>query len=392
MKSPQNFNQKLIWISALSTIGSIISIWQTRLYFVTRSGMSDGHSFCNIGQTFDCTAIEMSRYSEFLGGIPLSGFAISGYLLILILALYGFSESVRKNIRQILLIFTGVAVLFSLVYLAIMLGQIGKICLICLGVDSINLALFGLAWSLPKPDSSTSTGSGLGLGKLAGAGIVALMIAFLASKAANPQDGMKKEDMNDIVESVLTSPVNTFSIPADAPSIGNPNAPITIVKFSDYQCPACRMAANAVHPLLKRYPNDIRFVFVNFPLSPECNTDPRLKQTVHEFACEAATVAVCATQQGKFPEAYDTLFANQKDFEVGKIADLFADKAPGVDLGKLKECMKLPSTIEKIKSDTSVGVSLHIESTPTFFINGKKLEGGLPTNIWIELIDKMLKK
>src|ERR1700751_2464578 len=92
-----NYQKKIIWISILSAIGAGISIWQTYLYYVTRSGMSNGKSFCNIGKTFDCTAVEMSQYSDFIGGFPLSSFAIAGYVMILILALYGFNETLRKS-------------------------------------------------------------------------------------------------------------------------------------------------------------------------------------------------------------------------------------------------------------------------------------------------------
>lgn len=390
MTSSKNFNKKLISISILSAIGAIISTWQTRLFHITRSGMGDGnHSFCNIGQSFDCTAIEMSPYSEFLGGLPLSGFAIAGYLLILILSLYGFSETYRKNIRKMLIVFSSVAVVFSIGYLAIMLGIIGKLCLLCLSVDAINLALLVLAILLPKAEDQYVPSQGLNVAQLAGAGAISLVIAFMITKGTNPQDGMKKADLNDIVESVLSTPVTPLEIPTDVPTIGNPNASITIIKFSDFQCPACKMAANAIHPLLKRYPHDIKFAFVNFPLDMGCN--PQIKNKMHEFACEAATVAICANQQGKFAEAYDILFEKQKEFEAEKIADMLSG-VQSLDLNTLKDCMKLPSTIEKIQRDVAFSQSVKIQSTPTFFMNGKKIEGGLPTNLWIEIIDRTLGK
>ena len=104
----------LYLISVLSAIGAMISIWQTRLYFITRSGMGEFHSFCNIGNTFDCTAIEMSKFSEFIAGQPLSGFAVAGYFVILIVAFMGIgSETFSKNIRTFLLGLSGTAVLFS---------------------------------------------------------------------------------------------------------------------------------------------------------------------------------------------------------------------------------------------------------------------------------------
>ncbi len=389
MNQPKNFTKKLTIISILSTIGAAVSIWQTRLFHLTRAGSGGGnHSFCNIGQAFDCTAIEMSPYAEVFGGLPLSGFAIAGYLVILILSLYGFSEAYRSNIRKLLLVFSGIAVLFSIAYLIIMIGTIGKFCLLCLGVDAINFLILILAFSLPSEKETYMPFKSINLQQLAGVGTVALVAAFLITKASNPQDGMKREDMNDIVESVLTTPVTPIELPSDTPIIGKADAPITIVKFFDFQCPACKMAANAVHPLLKRYPNDVKFAFLNFPLDMGCN--PVIKNKMHEFACEAAALAVCANQQGKFEQAYDILFENQASFEIGKIADLLSS-IPAIDMNKLKECSALPSTMEKIKAEIELGTKSKIESTPTFFLNGKKIVGGMPTNLWIEIIDKTLK-
>jgi protein-disulfide isomerase len=381
---------KLYWfLAAASTIGAAVSIWQTRLFFLTRSGMGEMKSFCNIGQTFDCTAVEMSNYAEMARGIPLSGVAIAGYLVILILSLLGLNDRYRRNLKPYLVIFTGIAFLFSAFYLLIMLTQIGKLCILCLGVDSINVVLFVLALTLPK---AQAVNDGTKPTTVIGIGALSLILVALLVKGMNPQDGVKQEDVNDILDSILASPVNALEIPADAPSIGDSKAPVTIVKFSDFECPACKMGANAIHPLFKRYSKDVRFVFLNFPLAQECNPDPQLKRTIHVFACEAAAVAVCATEQGKFSETYETLFENQRSFEAGKIADLLASKVQGIDLPKLKECMKLPSTSDKIKRDSSLGMSLKVQSTPTFFLNGKKVEGGLPTNIWVQLIDRVLQK
>jgi protein-disulfide isomerase len=378
-----------ITLSALSFAGALLSLWQTRLFFLTRTGMGDFKSFCNIGQTFDCTAVEMSNYAEMLPGIPLSGFAVAGYCVLLILSLCGLSPNLRKSLKPWLVGFSGVAFLFSLVYLLIMLTQIGKLCLLCLVIDSLNMILFILALTLPKREPSAQ---GLRPGQMIAIGTGSLIAAFLAIQALNPQAGVKSQDLEDIVDSVMQSPVMPLEIPADAPVIGASDAPITIVKFSDYECPACKVGAGAIHPLFKRYPKLVRFVFMNFPLAHECNADPRLSRTIHVFACEAAAAAVCAKEQGKFGEAYEALFENQSAFKTNGIADLLASKVDGLDPARMKECMKLPSTSDKIRHDSLVGVNLKVQSTPTFFINGRKVEGGMPTNVWVKIIEKLLQK
>jgi len=376
-----------IIMSALALTGAAVSIWQTRAFYLLRSGGAEFKSFCNIGQTFDCTAVEMSNFAEFLPGVPLSGFAIAGYLLLMILALMGLQQNFRKSLKPWLVAFSGIAFLFSLIYLFIMLTRIGKLCILCLGVDSINAVLFILALTLPKREAA---GAGVRLAHLGGAGAGALIAAFLFMKALNPLDGVREDILNDHLDSIMATPAVQVEVPGDAPSIGDPKAPVTVVKFSDFECPACRMGATSIHPLFKRYPKQVRFVFMNFPLATECNVDTNLKHTVHRFACEAAAVAVCAAEQGKYEEAYEALFGNQSSFEAGKIADLLASKIEGIDLAKLKACTSLPSTSDKIRRDSQAGVNLKVQSTPTFFVNGKKIEGGIPTALWIRVLEKML--
>ncbi|MBS1960349.1 MAG: thioredoxin domain-containing protein [Bdellovibrionales bacterium] len=374
-------------ISLLSLAGTLISLFQTRQFFETRSGMAAFKTFCNIGTSFDCTAIEMSKYAELFRGFPLSVVAVAGYLTIFMLSLFAMSDAYKSASRKFILVFSGIAVLFSISYLYIMIGIIGKLCLLCLLVDVVNVLLLVFALRLPADDEHAR--SRMSFAQVGIAGAVGLGIALLFSMALNPQAEMKKDDMNDMVESVLNTVPKDFAIPADAPVIGNPNAKITIVKFSDFECPACKMAANAVHPLFSRYANDVKFVFVNFPLDQACN--PAITRKMHEFACEAATVAICAQEQGKYKAAYEVLFENQASFKTGSIADLLAG-VPGIDMIKLKSCMSQPSTADKIKRDVELGTKVEIHSTPTFFINGKKVEGGLPTNLWMDVIDKMLKQ
>ncbi len=389
MKTDQTRSALTPLLALLATAGAAISIWQTRLFHLTRSGRGEMKSFCNINATFDCTAVEMSRFAELPGGIPLSGFAIAGYLLILILALFALDSGNRKALRPWLIGLSGLSLAFSAVYLAIMVGVIGKLCLLCLFIDVINSALFVVAWTLPGAGKSDRP---FPFSRVAGSAVASLVVAFLLTKGLDPMAEIKSSDLQDHVESILSAPVNQVNLPATVFSVGPADAPITVVKFSDYECPACRLGANSIHPLFKRYEKQIRFVFMNFPLASECNTDPNLKRTIHPFACEAAAVAVCAGEQDRFLEAYESLFSHQGGFEKDKIADLVLADVHGLDAGKLKACLAQPSTGDRIRAESAAGVALKVQSTPTFFINGRKIEGGLPTRVWIELIERMLVK
>jgi protein-disulfide isomerase/uncharacterized membrane protein len=388
MNNMASNKKKIIFITALSTLGAAISIWQTYLFQMTRAGAGGGHTFCNIGSAFDCTAIEMSKYAELADGIPLSGFAIAGYLVILILALYGLSEAHRNHVRKLLLVFSGIAALFSVAYLLIMVGTIGKFCLLCLGVDAINFAIVGFTLSLKEEPEGYLPLQKLNIAQIAGVGTAAMVAALLITKATNPIDAKLKEDLKDRIQFALSGPTTSIPMSSDTPTIGKADAPITIVKFFDFQCPGCKIAANSVHPLIKRYPNEVKFAFFNFPLDMTCN--PLIKNRMHEFACEAAALAICAHQQGKFDQAYTILFENQEKLGEGKLAEMLST-IPGMDLNQLISCSKLPSTLEQIKKEVAVGDQLKIESTPTFYLNGKKIVGGLPTSAWIEMIETTLK-
>lgn len=144
------------------------------------------------------------------------------------------------------------------------------------------------------------------------------------------------------------------------------DCPITVVEYSEFQCPFCERVIPASKRLLKEYEGKVRWVVRDFPLS------------FHNRARPAAIAAHCAAKQGKFWHYYASLFANQTslgdaDFEK------YAGKIKGLDAAKWKECVKAPgdiaSTIDKnIKTGSEYGVS----GTPAFFINGRKLSGALP--------------
>ncbi len=381
---------KLFIISILSFVGFLISAYQTSSFFELRSGTAMGKRFCDIGSTFDCTAIEISRYAELVPGIPLSGFALAGYLLIAFLALWArFGGADNKNDdteAQILpwLKFLGfISLAFSAIYLLIMILAIKKLCLLCLVIDAINAAIF--AFVLTLKNEAKTTWAPISKPFYTSA-IAAVVIAFLVSLALNPTAKMKSEDLADWKSSILSGKRISIQIPENSPTLGTPDAKITIVKFSDYQCPMCKMSAATVHALAKRYGNDVRFVFLNFPLSSECNA--KVTSPMHVAACDAARAATCANQQGKFDEAYTALFDAQENLPTEKALGALAKSS--LDLKALETCMNQPSTNEKVMAEAALGSTLGIEATPTFFVDGLKIEGGLPTHLWIEILDTML--
>jgi protein-disulfide isomerase len=143
----------------------------------------------------------------------------------------------------------------------------------------------------------------------------------------------------------------------DSPSKGNPGAPVLLVEFADFQCPACRAARPLVEEALKKHEGQTRLVFKNFPLS------------IHQYGEKLARSARAAQQQGKFWEMYAALFDNQ-DRISPQVVDELA-KGLGLDMAKFAKDLESEAVADAVSRDRKQGERLDLQSTPTFFINGR---------------------
>src|SRR5262249_53584424 len=156
-----------------------------------------------------------------------------------------------------------------------------------------------------------------------------------------------------------------YRVPIDgSPVMGNSSALVTMVEFSDYQCPFCSRANATVNQLEKDYGDKLRLVMKQNPLP------------FHEHAKSAALAAMAAGLQGKYWEMHEKLFANQQALDDANIAH-YAEQI-GLDVAKWKEAMKSPKLEQSIHKDQALAASLGATGTPAFFINGRKLVGAQP--------------
>ncbi len=151
---------------------------------------------------------------------------------------------------------------------------------------------------------------------------------------------------------------------ANAPVLGDANAPVTIVEFTDFQCPYCSKANTTVHELIKNNPGKAKLVFRSYPLP------------FHDKAQLAHQAAEAAKAQGKFWEYYDLLFANQKTLDRDNLIG-FA-KQLGLDEAKFITDMDSAASAAAVKSDLELGSKAGVNGTPHFLINGRVLSGAQP--------------
>ena len=159
-------------------------------------------------------------------------------------------------------------------------------------------------------------------------------------------------------------------------SKGPKDAPVVIVEWSDFQCPFCSQAAELVHQILEAYPNDVLFVFKNYPLP------------FHQMAMPAAKAAVAAGKQGKFFEMHDLLFKNQKELSPEKFIAFATELKLNMD--QFKKDQDSPETAAFITGEMKEAGDVGVRGTPSFFIDGKQ-PAGRSFELYKSIIDEGIK-
>ncbi len=159
----------------------------------------------------------------------------------------------------------------------------------------------------------------------------------------------------------------------DDPSLGSPDAKVTIVQFADFGCPFSREVSYIVRAIAKQFPNDVRFIYRDFPLVD-----------LHPGADIAAQAGECAQDQGKFWELHDLLYRHTTDFTPDVIMELASQV--DIDTEELATCMTRGTHVEEVAHDQADAVAAGVVGTPTFFFNGQKVEGSIPFSIFTELV------
>ncbi len=165
---------------------------------------------------------------------------------------------------------------------------------------------------------------------------------------------------------------------AGSPSVGPANAPITLVEFSDFQCPYCAAATPELNAVLKANPAQVRFIFKEYPLD------------THSQAHLAATAAIAAQLQGKFWPMYDALFAHHTELSRASIFS-YAQQV-GLDMVRFQTDIDSTVVREAVQRDVQDGDQAGVEGTPTLFINGQRYNGPISAQALKIVFDSVLKQ
>lgn len=246
-----------------------------------------------------------------------------------------------------------------------------------------------------------SKSNGLIIGLIVAVGVAAFFAGMYFSSMSSNQ--ISQEDLDDAIAKLELKmlqnrlPTNQPSEPAkisadDDPVIGNPDAPITIIEFSDFQCPFCaRFHVQTLPSLLEEYIDQgkVKLVFRDFPI-----------QSIHPNALPASVAAECANEQGQFKAMHDMLFENQKQWSNQETVDalsMFSQYATQIGLVQetFDSCLASGKYIEEIRKDLEDGRSYDVTGTPGFFVGNDEvgyveLKGAQPFESFKKVIDAQL--
>jgi uncharacterized membrane protein/protein-disulfide isomerase len=358
-------------------------------------------SFCDISETVSCEAVLESPYAT-VRGVPVAAGGVIWSTLVLLIAATGLrrdnTDAYAAAAGYIFVLATiGLSAVLYLGYASFFV--IGKMCPLCMTMyvsvigiflvsGGTSMALSALPSRLSRDLRSVVKSPALAvLALLFIVGSVSLVAFF--PRAEEQTVTAAGEVYTPPTETIDPDQLAEFNKWIDAqPRVNVPvaanGAQVLIVKFNDYQCPSCRQTYMEYKGILAKYQNNpkVRFVTMDFPLDSECNT-----AGIHASACEAAAAVRMAKAKGKGPEMEEYLFSNQEKFTPTWVKDAAKQVAGITDFDA-----EYPKVLEQVKADAALGRQLDVQATPTFFINGLKINGGFRPVFFEAVIEHELKK
>jgi uncharacterized membrane protein len=370
----------LTLVLALAGLASAVS----SLYVHVQLNRQAGYlGFCDVSATISCTQVYQSQYAD-LAGIPVALLGALWYLSVLLVLIGGQWgwPSLRVNAGGYVLALSAAGLCFVIYMAYASLYVLKAVCLMCV-VTYLAVAGLFVIFAARRPFPMATIPRRLWTdmrAAVANPAALVLLLVFLVGASTSvavvpgltargpAAAGQAVDRQSEFTRYWETQPRVTVPVSAEG-------AAILVVKFSDFQCSACAQSYLDYKEILARYqtqyPGAIRVVTKDYPLETECNSN--LSADKHPAACEAAVAARLARLKGRGEAMEDWLYTNavsltpasvrQAAREIGGVGDFDA---------------QYPTILNQVKSDIALATVMNIRVTPTFFLNGIRLEGGLP--------------
>jgi len=391
---------KPAWLLIFAFLGLAASTMSTFVHYqlLQDPGFS---SFCDVNAAVNCTRAYLSEYGSFLG-VPVALGGVLFFALVTMLAwpAWRTPDAVqRQRFVDYIYVLSILALAFVLYLAWASFVKLGTVCVVCLttyvavaGLFTVSgsgggVTLSGLAASLRKDLQAVLRPPALTRAALFAACAIALLLLFprhpvQATQAARSYPPATEQERAQLSQWWEIQPRVDVPIPLDG-------AKVLVVKFNDYQCPPCRASYYAYASILEKFvkSGDVKFVLKNFPLETECNT--AIKGDLHFSACEAAAAVVMAGPKGTSAALEAWLFANQGPPALSRAQIGAAAR----DVGGVTDYeAQYTKALDAVRPDTAFGGTLGVHSTPTFFINGRRLDQVIQPQFFEALIEFELKR
>ena len=372
-------------MTAFALLGLGASLYSTQVHYRILNDPTYVESVCDVSATVSCTAAYSSRFGT-LGGVPVAIFGTLFFVFVVGLIAWSVKSAVtRENLAGYVFASStlGLAAVLYLGYASYFI--LGVVCLACLTAYIAVIGLFmtsGASTKYPMtklPGRFAKDPGALTAGALFAVAVAAAFVVFpeqrVTAAAVEPSSGQPAQQASGpAVTAAQIQQLEQYlaAQPRVPVMVPNDGAPVVIVKFNDYQCPACGQTYRDYKPVLakwnKEQPGKVKFISMDYPLERECNQ--LVGQDLHPGACEAAVAVRLAREKGRAEAMEDWLFANQPAMTPETV------KNAARTVGQVQDFdARYSGTLALVKADIAQGAQLKISGTPTFFMNGMRLPG-----------------
>jgi protein-disulfide isomerase/uncharacterized membrane protein len=404
----KNLNKFVLGGIGLALVGVFLSFVLVLEYYGSAGTLGQG--LCSVvGSGDSCEKVASSSYSAIrgiplLGDIPVALFGL-GFYGAMVFGFYKLNQSKEetdfRETLDLLFYFSILAIVIDLLLFLISIFLIGTVCGLCFLTYIVSISLFGIIFFLRKNSKDNEL---ISIVPNLKKNLINYTIAFLAffslgqaiGKSTSAQVSIGSEDGTGSYSSRIQAYETRPNLEIDtkgSSTAGSPSAPVTIIKFADFNCGHCMHTSHLLNEMLTEFDGLVKVVYMNFPLDGACN---RLVQGQRpgSSSCVAASAVLCADKQGKFKPFYDGLY---KDTELGvmhtttSVLNLAAKI--NIKMPEFRSCMGsgLPSL--QLEKEVNQAEKLNIQSTPSLYINGKALEPGSPDPEFLRsLLKHLIKK